>query len=448
MPNVIARIVSGIKSAISGVTFGTMNHDLIRNVFGGNASISGRMVNETSAMTLSAAWSCMRILSETIGSLPWAIYRIDPKTRNAEIDYEHPLADVLVRSPNVDMTSTEFREALVLNLCQAGNAYSLKEATKSRVTSLYPIRPSLVVPKRRDDGTIYFSVNDRGRWEDYPRDKIWHVKGFGDGVVGLSPLSAARESMGFALATEEFGSRFFAQGGRPSGVVTIPNWIKDPDQRKLAREQLNQMLGGLSNAHKFALFEGGMKPEPWGEMPLKDMEFLLLRQFSVDEICRFYRVPPHMVAQLAKATFSNIEQQAQEFVSYTLLPYFARFESSALKWLFSPEDRRTCALKFNVEGLLRGDSAARAALWPVMLQNGVMSRNEVRAKENLNRVDAPGMDDYTVQLAMAPIGKIGAMADATIAGKKNPPALPRPPGGGDPETDPDEKSTLRSSELH
>lgn len=424
-------------AAATGATFTPMDHDLVKNTFGGDQSAAGKTVNSETALTLSAVWSCQRILAETIGSLPWAVYKRDAKGNAIRAD-DHPLS-LLLSNPNAEMTSAEFREANILGLCQSGNSYSLVERLAGRPTSLFPIRGVVAVQKNGSntklqikEGTVFFRFNDRGRTEDLPREKVWHVKGFGHGIVGLSPIAAAREAMGFALATDEFGSRYFSNGGKPSGVVTIPQWIKDPEQRKLARENLNQMLGGLSNAHKFALFEGGMKPEPWGQDTLEDMAFVLIRKFSVQEICRFYRVPPHMVADLDKATFSNIEQQSQEFVQYTLMPYFTRIEASASKWLLPIEEQGTFFLRFNPEGLLRGDSAARSALWPVMLQNGVMTRNEVRAKENLNRIEGEGMDEHTVQSNLILIDDLDAVAEA-MRKKTEAPIAPQPPAAIPPE---------------
>lgn len=441
MENKLTRLWRNLKAAAyAAVNFDTMNHDMVRRLFGGGYSSAGKVVNESTALTLSAVWACQRVLSETIGALPWGVYKRDPEG-NLEKAPEHPMSRLLY-APNADMTGEEFREALVLNLCQSGNAYSYVDRLGGElVTSLYPLPSSKVQPARRADGTVYYKVlNAQGIWQDEPRERIWHVKGFGnDGLVGLSPLAAAREAIGFALAAEEFGSKFFAQGGKPSGFVTVPNFFT-PDQRKIARENLNQLVGGMANAHKFALFEGGMKLEPWASMPLNDMEFLLLRKFSVDEICRFYRVPPHMVAQLDKATFSNIEQQSQEFANYSLIPYLTRIEASWSRWLLSPADQATYVLKFNLDGLLRGDSAARAALYPVMLQNGVMTRNEVRAKENLNRSDDAGMDDHTVQEQMVPVSMIEALLDSKIQKNKAPP--PAPFGGGKPPNPSAEPKTL------
>jgi HK97 family phage portal protein len=408
-----------VKTAGYTESFDPMNHGMVGRVFG-NASTSGKVVNESTAMQLTTAWSCMRILAEAIGAMPYGVFEGDGS--NAVRVKDHPLDVILNSTPNVDMTKVEFKEAKALNLCQSGNAYALKETLAGEVVSLYPVPSSAMQTAQAGpgvrttlalrDGTVFYRYNDRGRWTDLPRERVWHSKGFGNGTItGLSPLGAAREAMGFALSLDEFGSRFFSQGGKPSGVVTVPGWLKD-DQREIARENLNQMLGGVANMHKFALFEGGMKPEPWGEMPLKDMELLLLKKFSVSDICRIYRVPPHMVADIDRgASYASIEQMSAEFVMFTLLPYFTRLEASADRWLFTQKDRqRGLFLRFNFEGLLRPDSKGRAEFYNSALQNGWMTRNEVRAKENLNRAD--GLDDYTVQMNMAPVGMLGDLARA------------------------------------
>lgn len=230
--------------------------------------------------------------------------------------------------------------------------------------------------------------------------------------MGLSPLGVQREAMGLAMAAEEFGARMFSNGARPSGVVKIPQWL-NPDQRKIARENLNDLYAGLENAHKLMLLEGGMEFDGnAAQIPPEDMQFLQLRQFQVHEICRIYRVPPHMVADLERATFSNIEQMSLEFVTYTLMPWLRRWETSIQRWLFTPGERERLYVRFNVDGLLRADSDGRSKIYSVFLQNGVMNRNEARALENMNIVE--GLETYTVQSNMVPLDKIGAIADANI----------------------------------
>lgn len=389
--------------------------------FFGTLSQSGKMVTDDNIMQVSVAWCCQRILSETIASLPVDVYSTDGKGNSEKVS-SHPVAEVLGLSPNENMTGVEFMESMVLNLAQAGNCYAYREhRANGDLISLSPIESKNVQPKQRESGTVYYTILDRGQWVEVPQEKIWHVKGFGrNGLMGLSPLGAAREALGTAMAMEEFGAKFFSQGGMPSGVVTVPGWLSK-EQRPIARDNLNQMLGGLGNAHRFALMENGMKPEPWGNMPLEEMQFILGRKFSIQEICRFYRIPPHMVADLERATFSNIEQQSLEFVMFTLMPYFTRFEASARKWLFKVDDKHKFFLRFNYEGLLRADSAARSQFFSQMLQNGVMTRNEARQKEKLPRSAEAGMDDYTVQANMMSVKDLGKAKPATPAAIGAPP---------------------------
>ncbi len=380
----------------------------------GSVTSSGKTVNEDAASRISAAWCCRRIIAESIGMLPWSMFEKD-SSGNAEKADGHWLQDVLVHSPNRDQTSVEFRESEAMGLTGDGNAYSLIERFGKRVTSLTPIFD--VEPMRKQgsntvapgiaEGDVFFRFRDRGKPVDLPREKVWQVKGFGrDLLKGLSPIGAAREAMGGSLAMEEFANRFFSQGGMPAGTVSFPGWLT-PEQKKEAQEALNAMVGGLGNAHQVALFQGGMKPEPWNTTNMEEMQFISSRKFSVLEICRFYRVPPHMVAELEKgASYASIEMMSAEFVMFTLMPYITRFEASASKWLLPMEERRRFFLRFNYEGLLRADSKGRAEMYNSALQNGWLSRNEVRSLENRNRVTTPGMDDYTAQSNLAGIEKI------------------------------------------
>lgn len=388
--------LAGIKAAAR--TLKLTDHDLGKFI-GGGSTYTGRTVSEQSAMQQSAVWACVRIIAETIGSLPLAVYEKDRAGNATKVD--HPLSEVLIGSPNADMTSLEYREAKSTNLALVGNGYSLIDRNGAgNISSLYPIESRKVDPRRRDDGTIYYRINDRGRWEEYPQEKIWHVKGIGgNGLIGYSPIKAAMEAIGIGLSAEEFQGRFFAQGARPSMIAKIPGWL-DEKQRPIARENLQQLLGGQSNFHRVPLLEGGVDVTPTG-MPLEEAQFLELRGFSVQEICRFYRMPPHMVADMSASTNNNIEQQTMDFVMFTMQPWFSRFEASAQKWLLKPGERSRFFVRFNVDGLLRADAQGRAQLYATLLQNGVYSRNEVRALENRNRSDAEGMDDFTVQSNMA-----------------------------------------------
>lgn len=427
--NLISKAVSTallkVAQMVSGQSYSLMDAQLGK--FFSTSSKAGVHVNEDAAMKVSVAWACRRVLAETFGCIPRGIYVKDGSGQisNATPADDHPLNEILSHSPNALQTDVEYAETKVHNLTGHGNAYSFVERRgNGQVSSLIPLESQNVQPKvDGKNGLPFYKILDRGKWEDYPREKIWHVKGFGgNGFVGLSPLGAARESLGTAIATEEFGARFFSQGGMPSGIVTVEKFL-NPPQREIARENLQQLMGGLGNVHKFALFEGGMKPEPWASMPLEDMQFLLLRQFSILEICRFYRVSPHLVMDLSRATFSNIEQLSQEFITYTMMPYFTRFESSVRRWLLPPKDRSKFFLRFNYEGFLRADAAARGDYLSKLRAGGFITGNQGRAMENLPRSDSVGMDDYHIQGAMVPVDKVGALADSTIK-KNSQPARP------------------------
>lgn len=396
----------GLKMA--GVTVNTTSPELYR--FFGQTTASGKSVNDDSALSISTVWSCVRILSETIGSLPWGIYRKDAKGNARKID--HPLADVLVTSPNAEQTSQEFRETSMVALTLRGNGYSLIERTARAVSALHPIAPGNCHPVRDSDGALLYRMNDRGRWQDVPPEKIFHLKGFGtNGIEGLSPISYARESMGITLAQMEAAAKMFAQGMRPSATLKFPTWLTK-EQREAARENIAKIYEGSQNTGKVFLVEGGMELTPWSMTP-EDAQFVELFGWSVDDVCRFFRVPPHMVAKLDRATFSNIEQMSIEFVTFTLLPYLVRWEQAVQKRLLNPGERGTVFLRFNFEGLLRADSTARANLYSIMLQNGVMNRNEVRALENLNAVE--GLDDYTVQSNMTLVQLLEQLTRAQTA---------------------------------
>lgn len=398
----------------------------------GGTTHAGKNVNEDTAMQIAAVWTCVRILSETIGYLSWDIYERDAKGNIKRVD--HDLGTVLISSPNADMTSVEYKETKVANLALVGNGYSfINRRSDKAISSLYPLVSNNVEPCRnKDTYEIEYNVNDRGKWSPVPREKIWHVKGFGtSGLMGMSPIGFQRQTLGIALATEEFQARFFASGARPSMIATIPEWL-DPDERIKAKLALNDNWGGLENAHKLQLLEGGMKVEEV-TMPLADAQFLQLRQHSRSEIFGMYRMPPHLAGDLTRSTNNNIEQQSLEFIMYTLAPYLTRIESSATKWLFKPEERSRYFLRFNVDALLRADAQTRAELHSKYVQNGIMSRNEVRGIERLNRVEGQGMDEYTVQSNLIMVEDLSKLVDAAAAGKPKPPTKleesPRPEKG-------------------
>ena len=415
-----ALYIAQKSASMVGGSF-TLGDEKFVSIMGGNRSVTGKSVNDTTAMQVTTVFACIRLLAETMGTMPSAIYRVEKSGNSQKVD--HPLDDVLIRQPNADMNGLEYREASTTNLAAQGNTYSLIERrVDGNVMSLYPV-PSSQAQVKRDSSTNYeikYGIRDRGKTEWYPAEKIWHRRSFSyDGLIGLSPLRCAREAIGLALAGEEFNARLFGHGLMPSARVSVPAWLTDA-QRKVANEKLLDMHTGMKNLGKPMLLEGGMTVES-GLLSPDDAQFLQLRQFTVIEICRLFNIKPHMVASLEQATNNNIEQLSQEFVSYTMMPYMRRDEEAARK-LFKPGDRSTYFYRYNADALLRADSAARAMLYSILLQNGVYNRNEVRALENRNKVDDPSMDQYTVQSNMAMLDQLASLVAAR--------STPKQPQGG------------------
>ena len=240
-----------------------------------------------------------------------------------------------------------------------------------------------------------------------------HIPGLGfDGLVGYSPIAMAKNAIGMAIACEEYGAKFFANGAAPGGVLEHPGTIKDPQR---VRESWQSTFGGSGNANKIAVLEEGMKYTPIGISP-EQAQFLETRKFQINEIARIFRVPPHMVGDLEKSSFSNIEQQSLEFVKYTLEPWLVRWEQSIQRILLSPEEKKSYFAKFNVEGLLRGDYASRMTGYATARQNGWMSANDIRELENMDRIPAEeGGDLYLINGNMLPLGNAGAFANTEVS---------------------------------
>lgn len=387
-------------------------------------SSSGKAVTERSAMQMTAVYSCVRILAEAIAGLPLHLYRYT-ESGGKEKAIEHPLYLLLHDEPNPEMSSFVFRETLMTHLLLWGNAYAqIIRNGKGEVVALYPLMPNKMSVNRDEKGQLYYSYT---RTEDeaptmkgntvilHPED-VLHVPGLGfDGLVGYSPIAMAKNAIGLAIATEEYGAKWFANGAAPSGVLEHPGTIKDPSK---VREAWQSQFGGSSNSGKIAVLEEGMKYTPITIAP-EQAQFLETRKFQINEIARIFRVPPHMVGDLEKSSFSNIEQQSLEFVKYTLDPWVVRWEQSIMRRLLSPEEKRTYYVKFNLDGLLRGDYQSRMNGYAIGRQNGWMSANDIRELENLDRIPAEeGGDLYLINGNMLPLKDAGAFAN-TDEGKED-----------------------------
>lgn len=383
---------------------------------------SGKYVTERSAMQMTAVYCCVRILSEAVASLPLQFYRYTDDG-GKEKAVEHPLYFLLHDEPNPEMTSFIFRETLMTHLLLWGNAYSqIIRNGKGEVAALYPLMPDRMRVDRDDHGRLYYEytvydsddvdgrkgTNKVGRTVRLQPHDVLHIPGLGfDGLVGYSPIAMAKNAIGLAIATEEYGSKFFANGAAPSGVLEHPGTIKDPSK---VRESWQATFGGSGNANKIAVLEEGMKYTPISISP-EQAQFLETRKFQIDEIARIFRVPPHMIGDLEKSSFNNIEQQSLEFVKYTLDPWVSRWEQAMVRALLTPDEKKKYFFKFNVDGLLRGDYQSRMNGYATARQNGWMSANDIRELENLDRIPAEqGGDLYLINGNMTKLEDAGIFA--------------------------------------
>lgn len=377
---------------------------------------SGKTVNERTAMQTTAVYACVRILAEAIASLPLSVYQTTGLGKEKAIN--HNLYHLLHDEPNSEMTSFVFRETLMSHLLLWGNAYAqIIRDQNGKVLSLYPLLPNKMSVNRDSRGNIYYvytrdsdeAPSLAGYGEFYlPDHEVLHIPGLGfDGLIGYSPIAMAKNAIGMSLATEEYGASFFANGATPGGVLEHPGIVKDPQR---IRESWNSVYQGTKNAHKVAVLEEGMKYQSIAISP-EQAQFLETRKFQINEIARIFRVPPHMVGDLEKSSFSNIEQQSLEFVKYTLDPWVTRWEQAMQKDLLLPGEKSQYSIKFNLDGLLRGDYQSRMNGYAIARQNGWMSANDIRELENMNLISPEeGGDIYMVNGNMLKLKDVGAYA--------------------------------------
>ena len=378
---------------------------------------SGKPVNERTAMQTTAVYACVRILAEAVASLPLHVYEYQDDG-GKKLVHDHPLYYLLHDEPNPEMTSFVFRETLMSHLLIWGNAYAqIIRDGAGRVLGLYPLLPDKMDVQRDDKGNIYYvysrNSDENPMFKEYGNIKlkaedVLHIPGLGfDGLIGYSPIAMAKNAVGMTLACEEYGASFFANGANPGGVLEHPGVLKDPSK---VRESWNSVYRGVSNAHKIAVLEEGMKYQQIG-IPPEEAQFLETRKFQINEIARLYRIPPHMVGDLDKSSFSNIEQQSLEFVKYTLDPWVIRWEQSLQRSLLLPGEKGKYFIKLNVDGLLRGDYQSRMNGYAVGRQNGWFSANDIREMENMNPIpDEEGGNLYLINGAMTKLADAGAFA--------------------------------------
>jgi len=366
---------------------------------------AGTQIDESSALAIPAVWACIRVIAETVASLPVHLYERLERGKNRAAG--HPLYPLLHDKPNPEMSAMVFREAMTAHILSWGNCFAEKELDRmNRVKALWPIGPHRVtVYRQKDSGEIYYEVrleNNVGT-KILSKNQMFHVPGLSfNGLYGYSPVTKFRESLGLTAATEEFGARYFGQGTHPGIVVSHPGRLS-PEASKNLRESLLNAYSGLGQTHRLMLLEDGMKPEKIG-IPPEESQFLQTRQFQLTEICRIFRVPPHMIYELSKATYSNIEHQSLEFVIHTLRPWLVRFEQAYNLQLLSDSERRRFFWEHLVDGLLRGDLKTRYEAYAIARNWGWFSANDICELENRNPLPDGKGDIYLVPLNMMEAG--------------------------------------------
>lgn len=396
--NILGRFSE--RSADGGVI--TTSRELLASLLGGSQSDSGESVTSEKAMRHAAVFQCSRVLAESIGSLPIALYKSNGDSR--EKANAHAVHKVISKSPNNFQTAVEFWEMCMLHLCYRGNFYAFQVRTSTgKLGELIPLHPDAVEPKQADDHTVTYQVTFKSNEiRTVDAKDMFHVKIFSlDGVVGMNPVEYARNTIGLSMALERHGSRMFKQGARPSGVLSTDASLT-PDQAREHAAIWNEAHSG-ENSGKTAVIGNGLKYQQVA-LSAVDSQWLENRKFQKSDIAAFYRVPPHKINELDRSTNNNIEHQSLEFVRDSLNPYAVKIEQRIEKDLLNDKDRESGHYaKFNFTSLLRGDSAARATFYKDMIGNGVFSPNEVRALEDKN--PRKGGDVYLTPLNMAIDGK-------------------------------------------
>ena len=383
-------------------------------VFYFGASGSGKAVNARTAIQMSTVYACVRVIAETIASLPLHVYESNEGGSAKAV--KHPLYRLIHDEPNPEMTSFVWRETMLTHLLLWGNSYSqVIRNGRGQVVGLYPLLPDYMEVDRDSKGVLtykYTNAEGVSRWLR-PED-VLHIPGLGfDGIIGYSPVAMEKNAIGLGISAEEYGNKFFSNGARPSGILTHPNTVKDP---AALRASWNAAYGGTSNASRVAVLEEGMTFAPLS-MPNNEAQFLETRRFQVEEICRIYRVPPHMVGDLSRATFSNIEHSSIDFAVHTIRPWLVRIEQAMNRALFPDREKGRFYVQFNLDGLMRGDYKSRMEGYAIARQNGWMSANDIRELENQNPIPAEdGGDAYLCNGNMIPI----KLAGNTFTGETTP----------------------------
>lgn len=396
---------------------------------GGGKTKSGIRISQSTALNISTVWSCVRVLSETCGTLPFILYeRMKPRGRTRAID--HSLYEVLHDQPNPEMTAQTLKETITGHAATWGNGYAEIERNGfGDIKYLWPIPPNLVVPFRlKETGEIKYQITlPHGEQIILNADKMFHMPGLSyDGLVGYSVVHKARESLGLTAATEEFGSTFYEQGAHVGATLSHPQSLSDTAYNRL-KEDIEEK-SGLTNAHRLRILEEGMTYDQIG-IPPNEAQFLDTRKFQAIEVCRWFRMVPHLVQILDNATYSNIEQQGIDFTVHTMSPWFTRWQQTVRWKLLNDEEKKIYFAEFLENALLKGDFKSRWEGYQIGRFSGILSGNDIRELENLNPIGPEG-DIYTIQVSMVDLkellipstdkeenGRQGGMRELRAAGR-------------------------------
>ena len=358
-------------------------------------------VSAEKALTIDAVYACINLYARTLASMPLILYE-KKGVRGKERAVNHPLYRILHDEPNPNMSSYTFRQIMEASLKLTGNAYAWIEYDADwRVKHLWPIQYNCVYVNRSlKTGELYYdAVLYDGRYRRFRAFEMLHIPGLGfDGVSGKSPIKVFAETMGLALDVKKYGRKFFQNGARPGGVLKHPNSLSEEAQKRLAKK-FDAQYGGAANSGKTLVLEEGMDYQQVG-IPPEEAQFLESRKFSVTEIARIYGLPPHMIGDLERSTFSNIESQDINFAKHSIMPECVNWEQELMRKLLTDEERIRYDIEFNMEGLVRGDLESRFRAYAIARQNGIYTVNDIRAKENMSNID--GGDEILAPLNMIP----------------------------------------------
>lgn len=389
---------------------------VVASWLGGHETASGQTVSEVTALNLSSVYCAVYIIASAIASLPFQVYRrVDDDA--SELAMDHPLYDVLHREANPEMSAMVAIQTMMGHALLWHGAYAeIQRTRRGTPAALWPIEPNRVMVRRDAGGTYYEVMQPTGGTVRIEREDMLHFGNIGfDGITGYSVVGLAREAIGLGMAVEQFGASFFGSGAVPSGVIYTQGQADAAAVQALRKQWTERHTGKLGVA---ILPDGVNKYEKIGVSP-EDAQFLATREFAIEEIARWFNIPPHLLKDLRRATYANIEHQGIEFLMYTLLPWIKRIEAEVNRKLFSASERTTFFARFNVDGVQRADIGARYAAYATGINNGFLSPNDARRKENMNPI--PNGDIYMRPANMLPDGALGRAS----------PVEPRPASGGD-----------------